>query len=233
MKTSGWGYYLWMGAFGIGCFVVATWLPTEPFLKGMVATPGVVSLLGVAFLIIRDHNDYLRKLDFQNKKNDFDLAVASHMANQVFDKHSVFCDEYLSEMNKGIRELVARGPHKETIKITIALSNIRQKHTAWLTKEIDSQLSQVEYALQLISADEHYLDHLPVGDKRKEVVESAYKKFKTLLSIKEPEDTSKTTHEKEVAFADILDFLRSLLGVNELTALRQQVVKSAVSRVNP
>src|SRR5262245_39241539 len=119
--------YVLIYAVGIGSFIAASLLPIEAFLRAMIAIPGVLSLGGAVFMILRDHNEYLRRLDLQERRQDFDLAVASHMANCVFDKHVTFCEEYVQKINDGIRTLVSKGPDRVALNIAGELAAIRVK----------------------------------------------------------------------------------------------------------
>jgi hypothetical protein len=227
----GWIYYLLAVGVGVICFVLAWLLPVAPLMQGMIATPGVAALFGAVWLILRDHSEYIKKLDIQKRAQDFDLAVASHMANQVFDKHSSFCEEYVAKITEGVRDLFRKGPNKDAIIIATDLGNIRLKHTTWLTKDVDERLAKVEAVFREIGANEHLLDSLPVGPDRTKVVGQVYSKFGTLLGLSKAMGLS-NDDEKEIAIAEIIGSLRDLLGITELTNLRKAVVKAAVLRIN-
>ncbi len=129
---SPWYFYLILAALAVVSFIAAGLLPTAAFLKEMAAIPGVAGMLGILVLVVRDHSDFQRQVLLQTDKQDVELATASHMANTVFDKHAVFCEEYIAGMVHTLSKLFEEGPSTKAFALAKDLGMIRVKHATWL-----------------------------------------------------------------------------------------------------
>lgn len=96
MKLS-WKIYLILFLVFIGSIFLASVLQTEYITKQILAIPGVAALIGALYQLLRDEANHQKNLILQTAKQEFDLAITSHMANTAFDKHVAFCLEYLAE----------------------------------------------------------------------------------------------------------------------------------------
>ncbi|GAG47215.1 unnamed protein product, partial [marine sediment metagenome] len=128
-------------------FVIALFLPTNEIFKGIIALPGVGALFLFLNQLWRDKKAHDRAIELQNKQQDFMLGTASHMAEVAYDKHILFCEEYTERLQKMLQELYREGASRDALRIGRELVNIRQKHSAWLTKEIENKLKPIEGAL--------------------------------------------------------------------------------------
>lgn len=129
----------------VALFSAAYFLPIESIYKSLVAMPGIGALCLTLYKSWKD--EWL-----QNKQQDFILGTASHMAQVAYDKHVIFCEEYIERVERGRQELFREGVSRNALNIGRELVNIRQKHAAWLTKEIEDSLKPFEQALIMIGA---------------------------------------------------------------------------------
>ncbi len=208
-------------------FLVASFLPAGDIIKGFALTPGAVSLFLFLNQLWRDERAQERKIELQNKQQDFILGTASHMAKVAYDKHVLFCEEYVDRLQKGLQEMYRDGASKNCINIGRELVNIRQKHSAWLTKKIESELRPIEAALIEIGAKEHLLDYQGVGDERSKTVERVYSLFGLILGHEKKENDEGS----KIAIEEVVEIIREILGINALTELRLEATKIAVNRL--
>jgi len=142
-----------------------------------LALPAAGSLIAFLYESYRNNRAHERTVEFQNKQQDFVLGTASHMAETVYNKHVIFCEEYSNRIQRGFQELLEHGPSRNSLTIGRELVNIRQKHSPWLTKEMESRLKPIEQALIMIGAKDGLIDSLPIGDRRDKVIKEVYKFF--------------------------------------------------------
>ncbi len=218
----------------IGCFIVlvlsffaASFLPVDEIFKGIIAIPGVGALFMFLFQMWRDNRAHERAEELQNKQQDFVFGSASHMADVVYDKHAIFCEEYIERIQKGFQELMREGPSRNAMVIGRELVNIRQRHSAWLTKEIEKKLKPFEQALIKIGAKEGLIKDLPVGESRSKVIEEVYKFFGLIMG----DEQSKDNEEAEISLEQNIENIREVLGVNTFTELRQKIAELAIKRI--
>jgi hypothetical protein len=204
----------------ITSFVAVYLLPINEFLKGFVALPGIGSMALALYKSWKD--EYL-----QNKQQDFVLGTASHMAEVAYDKHVSFCEEYVARLQQGLQEIYRDGASKNSLTIGRELVNIRQKHSAWLTKKIEHELRPIETALIEIGAKENLLDYQGVGEERSKTVERVYKLLGLILGHQKGENDE----ESKMAIEEVVEIIRGILGINALTDLRLEATKLAVNRL--
>lgn len=210
-------------------FVSASLLPITETFKNIASIPGVSALFLILYKLWRDESAQNRAIELQNKQQDFILGTASHMAEVAYNKHVIFCEEYIERVEKGRQELFRDGPSRNSINIGRELVNIRQKHSAWLTKEIEDNLKPFEQALIKIGAKEHYLENakLPIGEERTKAVDEIYKSFGLILGHENPLNEE----EANIHIDKIVDKIRDILGIKILTSLRIKASDLALKRI--
>ena len=195
--------------------------------RAVFALPAVGALFSVLYKIWREDASHLRDIELQNRQQDFMLATASHMANVVYDKHAIFCEEYMTGVQSGFQELLRDGVSKEAGDIGRKLVNVRQKHSTWLTSEIEAKLIPFEQALISIEAKNGLIDYLPIGEKRNQVIEEVYNFFRLIMGHK----TAKNDEEVAISLQKIIENIREILGVSMYTELRVTAAKLATKRI--
>ena len=203
-------------------------LPINEVSKIIITTPGAVALLTILFQLFRDSETHRKNLDIQNKEQDYVLGTASHMANIAYDKHVLFCEEYMARVQSGFQELLREGPSKNAMNIGRELVNIRQKHSPWLTKNIEQNLIPFESALIKIGAKERVVDMIQIGEQRNQMIDDIFKSFGLILGHEKAE----TEEEANIAIEKIIEKIREILGINILTELRLKIADVALKRLN-
>ncbi len=105
--------------------------------------------------------------------------------------------------------------------------NIRQKHSAWLTKKIEGELRPIETALIEMGAKENLLDYQGFGKERDDTVKRVYR----LLGLVLGHTKSENDEESKMAIEEVVEIIREILGINTLTELRREATKVALSRL--
>ncbi|MDA8159787.1 MAG: hypothetical protein M0T76_03575 [Desulfobacteraceae bacterium] len=221
--------------FGISIILVLSaalffWKQAGEFVKVIFAIPLSGSLVGALFQLIRDQASYEKELFLQESQNIFFLGASSHMANTAFDKHVQFCEEYAIEAHKALSTLFKEGPTEKVIKHSLALHEIQQKYAVWLTTEMEKELDNFESTLRNIGADAIYVYRSPQEPERQENIKSMYKTFAQAIGSKllgsDKWDGDNITDE--LAVAGLIRRLRNILGIEELTKLRETIVSKTI-----
>lgn len=208
-------------------FVAAWLLPVTELVSGFAALPGIGALVNVLYQLWKDERAHERAVDILHRQQDFALATASHMANVAYDRHVTFCDAYVERTNRGLVELMISGPSKDVLDIAGDLLKIRTDHAAWLTAEIEAKLLPFEAALRKMGAGEYLLPSLRAGERRSRVVDEIYKAFGLIVGTQAPANDD----EAAIAAAKIVDHVRDILGIKELTQLRLSATRLALDRI--
>lgn len=223
-----WKLYIMLLALVAVSFVTTWLLPVSEAFKGISAVPGVGALLMMLFQIWRDQLTYERQKELQRKQMIFNLSVTSHMANVAFDKHVQFCEKYIAQMHKGLIHLFREGPREDALSLASELLKIRGEFRTWMTDDITQKILPYEQALRKIGVRAGRLERLPVGEKRSKVVDEMSKIFSDVIGIKDNEDYVDET----IATEKIITHLQQVLGIQELTKLRQKLIKDAIDSIS-
>lgn len=211
-------------------FLGATFLPIDQVFKGIISLPGGGALVYALYQIIRDEQQYAKNLLIQNKQQDFILSTSSHIAEVAYDKHVLFCEEYIQRIQNGRKELFRDGVSLETINIGAELVQIRHKHSAWLTDDIENNLKPFEQVLIEIGANENYLRRTAsedMNDERRRVIDKIYRSFGLVMGHEKPGN-----EEEEGLHVDkIIDKIRDILGIKAMTKMRIRATEVALERL--
>jgi hypothetical protein len=216
------------------------------FVRIAAGTPAICSLLGAFFLLLRDDiafernllrdeiayertmlRDELahqRRLKAKDSENTFSIGATSHMANVAFDKHVQFCEEYAAKMAEITDGMFQSGPNVQALSDASALLALRIKWAVWLTSDTEHALEPFEKAVRKVGADAYLLKEVEAFNDRPMVVKRVYSVYADLLGIEEF-DGSKTGSDRTMQA--VLEKLRKVLGIRELTELRSRFVERA------
>lgn len=224
MKLS-WKAYIIAAIILISSFLAAWLLPIPEIFKGVVAIPGVGSLIGALYQIFRDQATYEKQLELQRQQQIFNLSVTSHMANVAFNKHVDFCERYIKEMNEGIRNLLHEGPTEKALLFAKKLTQLRVEYSPWLTEDIVKRISHYENELAKIGFKCGSLECAKTDEKfRSKLLDEIESIFSEIIRSDNGSD--------DVVSEKIVAHLQELLGIKELTILRQSVIHEALKTIN-
>ena len=218
-----WRIYLASTIVFILSFGAAWALPTTDILRGIIGLPGVAALFAALFQIVRDQSAHERALELLEKQQLFSLGAASHMANVAFDKHVQFAEQYILRMQAGLTDLFRTGPPGESLKFSAELQEIRLSFRAWITKDIEAKVTPFEDALRKIGARRFLLEDLQPGPDRTRLVGEMYKIFSDVTGI-----PTEANIDEKVAAGNIMNHLQDLLGVQQLSRLRNALIERAI-----
>jgi hypothetical protein len=222
-----WGCAIVFAA-GIVLFVLFHFLSVSAFVVDLAAVPSVVALFGALFQLARDNLAHERTLRLEAAKNSFTVGATSHMASVAFDKHVEFCEEYVAATFEGLATLFTKGPTPDALKHAEQLLGIRRKNALWLTPELESELERFEAALRDVGADAWLVREAPDMQNRADVVRKMYATFAKVVGLSRWEGEEITD---DLALATIVNKLRRVLGIDELTHLRSELIQRAMENL--
>ena len=82
-------------------------------------------------------------------------------------------------------------------------------------------------ALRKIGSGAHLMEHEPPGERRSAIVQEIFDSLGIIHGLKEAE----TEEQRRLMASTVLERLRELLGIRELTTLRQWALRSATQRI--
>ena len=226
MKRVSWPVYLTAAGVALASFAFARWMPIPDIFRGIAVVPGAGALLVFLGQVVRDALAHERQRALQVQQQDFRLGVASRMAEVVFEKHVAFCEAYLARVAAGMIELTGTGPRQEALGLASDLARIRIQYGAWISSDVEARVLPLEKALRKIGATAGVLESVPVGERRSRLVQEMYDAYGIVLGVQ----SALTEEEAQTAASRVFERLRELLGIQELTTLRQRAVREAISR---
>jgi hypothetical protein len=206
------------------CLVLS--LPVSDSIKAYFSLPGFAGLFSLLVQGWRDQVAYERSQELQEKQHEFDLAVASHMANVVFDKQVEFCEQYSQKLYNYIPKMFQEGPSTEALSCAIDLQNIRLKFSPWISLEVVHNLTPYEEALREIGAlkmAEESSRTQSGGITDTGIRERMFKVFMRFLGL-----STEAQKDTQTAIDSILVHLKDVLDVTDLENLRHRAIKTAI-----
>lgn len=214
----------------VASFFGAYFLPINELLRGLVTLPGIGSMCYVLFQIFRDDWQYYKDIDIQNRQQNFLLSTSSHIAEVVYDKHVIFCEEYVERVQRGRQELFRDGASPNAMSIGTDLVRIRHRHSAWLTDEIENHLKPFEKTLIKIGSDENFLRMTAsqgMDDRKKKIIDELFRSFGLVLG----HEKALNDDEADIHIDKIIDKIRGVLGIKIMTELRSEAIQVAINRL--
>ncbi len=212
-------------------------LPLSNSFRELFSLPAIMGLFSILVQGWRDQISYEREKELQKKQHEFELSVASHMANVVFDKQVEFCEKYYQKMVDIISNLgsvlfrdigdMGRNYVKE-------LKEIRRLYSPWISSETENKLVVYENKLWDISAGSFFSTLSPNSTEEEKQFEkktkSIFEVYAEYLGIKYFD--GERMHVKDAA-SIVLDDLKEILGVTDLETLRRNSLNRAVNNNKP
>jgi hypothetical protein len=190
--------------------------------RDVAALPAVLSLVGALYQLTRDEAHHLKALAVQHDQQRFALGATSHMANVAFDKHVIFCEEYVHELNETVKSLYAEGPSPKALEHARKLFAVRLKYLVWLTPDIEVTLDKFDTALRKIGALAHSERQYAGHAIPRKLLDEMHDVFADVLGL---EKTPGKELDAEVHTKAIIQHAREYLGVAELIGLRKRLLE--------
>jgi hypothetical protein len=216
-------FYATLGVVFVASSMGALFLPDQ-VVRRIAASTALVSVTGAIFQVVRDSVAHERSLSILESQNAFSMGATSHMANVAFDNYSSFCEEYVAEMFLTLATLMREGPRKSAFEHGRNLSNIRNKWAVWLTPEIDGRLAPIEKELRTIGSEAWIHEQAP-GHGSSEAMFTAFAKVIGL------ENWQGKPLRDEFTVTAVINQLRRILGTEELSRLRSELVTRALRNI--
>lgn len=167
----------------------------------------------------------------QQLEHAFAIGSSSHMANVAFDKHVKFCEEYAEELRNTLASLLDFNRHREAYEQAKKLTDLRRQQALWLTPQMEEPLEKIERALRWIGGGHMIADDPKMPEAhRDEVREKVSKLFIEVLgvdSLGPPPDGEEL--DDDLAISNVVRGLGRVLGVDDLTRLRQKILSNAAT----
>ena len=226
--------YLLLFGIVLATVLVAWLLPHGELLQTLAAIPLFGALTAVAVEILRDQAKRQHEADLAISEHRFALAAGSHMASTAFDKHVAFCEEYVAEVLTALRTLFREGPTKEALPHSDRLHEIKQKYVVWITRHLEARLEPFEKALRGIGVADFVGSQFPGAEGHIKRTNEMYRHFAEVLGS---EHMGKEWEGKPIsdaaAVSRVIAHLRDVLGIEELTVLRNRIVQQALEAKHP
>jgi hypothetical protein len=179
---------------------------------------------------LKDELKHASDSKLEDAKNQFVIGATSHMANTVFDKHVEFCEAYVREMQMAFAVLMRRGTTEEIRENADLLQDIRLKARVWLPPSISDRLVTYERALRWIATYDSQQKAYGAmqGWRERPGYEAELDRVLKLYSEmvdegQKPEDALRPS----VRTSDVIEEIKKILGIEELTRLRSELIKRA------
>lgn len=219
----------------VGSILAAILIPVGKIgtvVRELSGIPAVGALCFALYQIARDRIAFDRSLVVQELQNSFSIGATSHMAIVAFDRHVAFSEEYVSSMYEVLTTLFQKGPCDEALRGAASLLEIRKRWSLWITKQLEVELEPFEAALRKMGAAAWVNEAAPGGQGHSERINLMYREFVEVMGSKvmgaSEWEGKKITND--VAIHTIIDKLRVVLGVDELTNLRAKILSQAMKK---
>jgi hypothetical protein len=171
-------------------------------------------------------SEHLKNWWLQRDDQQFQVGVTSHMANVVFDKHVVFCEEYMAKVRQTVETLLRNHATLESVGHANDLYAIRLKHAAWVTTAMSTRLSGFEDAVRKIGAMANFVETTrespQYAEQRAKAIEFVYSEFQRIL----PQHFGQPMVDG-VSSESIEGRVREMLGIEALVELRHLLIRRA------
>lgn len=214
-----------LGIVGFAGLAVYWAVGNEELVHYLVTLPVVSALFGALFVLLRDYIAFDRQQEMQRRQNSFVLGATSHMANMAFDRHVEFAVDYIEEAHETLRTLFQEGPCEQALDHARNLYGIQKKYRAWLTLDIEAKLDDFEARLRKLGAAARFEKNASNKDRVMRL-DTMYEEFAGLINMDEWDGKEVT---EENAIVTLIHWLRGILGIEELTKLRGEIIKNAAN----
>ena len=222
-----WPYVLFAAVFAIFSSLAYVFRD-EDVVAAFAGNVGVVALIGSLFQLFCDPAAHEKAVALARDDQHFQIGVTSHMANVVFDKHVVFCEEYMAKVRETVETLIRKHATLESVAHANQLYELRLKHAAWVTVAMSARLSGFEDAVRKIGAMANFVETTRESpqyvEQRAKAIEFVYAEFQRIL----PQHFSQPMVEG-ISSESIEARVREMLGIEALADMRIRLIERARS----
>ena len=211
-----WRDYIVLTIVSVALFAAAAFLPVSDIVSATIATPGAVVLLAALYQWLREHWRLEHERHLRTEDRAHALAT-SHMACVAFDKYAKFCEQYIEKFFEILPLMIAKGPNKEWSDHAEALIAVRRQFIVWVPSDVAEPLDELERSIWMVGITQEFLKDLERGEQRTKFVREIHETFRRLH----------TSTEDKPSFRELVNQIKELLGVDELSTMRKAVVKHA------
>lgn len=202
--------------------------PINEIIRTISILPAVGGMLAILFQLVRDDAAHQRKKELLQNEQMYNFSASSHIANTVFDKQVLFCEEYIRLVLESFKSLQGKKNWSEAHSFARDLTMLRLKNMCWLTAEIDRNLHAFEQKLRTVGAGSDYLSISKVNggdEKHRDAVAREMLEIKSAFM-----DVLRVSgNQKEASLLTLSKNLRKIMGVEELAHHKNRII-SAVDR---
>lgn len=202
-------------------------LPASETVKNLFSLPGLTGLFMLLVQGWKEQVAHERALELQQKDHDFDIAIASHMTNVVFDKQVAFSEKYSQRLYSIIQDLGREGPTEKATVYSKELHDLRISFAPWVSKELNQKLTPYEAALREIGALTQLTQLAPNDPGISAHTNKMYTIVCKFLGISFGEDEE----EPEDFALAVLEHLKEVLSIPDLESLRRRAIQSASTQI--
>jgi hypothetical protein len=177
------------------------------------ATFSLMPLSLALIQIFRDEGLFQKQKSFNKEDRNFNLAFSSEAAKLTVQKQAEFGEKYLELFDEFLEFLYKQGPDSRFLEFANKLTKLRRKYALWIEEEVYLSLSEIELSIRKIGADERHLVHLPIGEKRKKLIEKISSQFKEIY---------KKNGKDEKYRDEIVEKLSGMIGVNQVITSKKR-----------
>jgi hypothetical protein len=226
LQARNWWVYVGLAILFVASYMLASTLPTGAIIQDVAANVGIAALVGALFQLFRDHAAQERELLVRRDDQQFQVGMTSHMSNVVFNKHVLFCEEYVTEVNATVDTLVQRHATVDAVDHANRLYAIRRKYATWVTTAMSTRLASFEDAVREVGAKAHFVEvtrESPhYAEQRAKAIEFVYSEFERIL----PQHFGRQA-EDGIGSETIVARVREILSIERLVELRARLVERA------
>ncbi|MFN8383864.1 MAG: hypothetical protein U0V02_18140 [Anaerolineales bacterium] len=203
--------------------IFVVFLPVNSELKTMFSLPGIAGLFSLLVQGWRDQVAHEKTLELQKRQHEFDLAIASHMANVVFDKQVEFCEKYSKKLHAIVKQMFQDGPSEKTMGYANELTEVRVEYSSWISKELTEKIKPFEAALREIAALNFLEKNYANDPNRHATIDKMFNIYTKFLG----HSMEGLPREPETAADKVLEYFTEILNVFDLEILRRSAIRLA------
>jgi hypothetical protein len=250
--SRGWRRYVLLASIATLSLLMVFVLTTKE-LRTLAAIPGIAALLAAVWTFIQDERKHGQQLERQANDHGFAVASASHMAEVVFDRFVIFAEAYDRALTELLSHMFQQGPSIKTEEKLHALRAVRAEHHLWISTTVSARLDTFEGKVRDMILATHMYDSMQQsrrvmaigavgdeawGDRLMGHFDKAHDLWQEILHMGKPRlregeaaDAEVTAQNQAEGYMLVVAAFRESIGVEQLTQLRDSVLKRALSNL--